>query len=129
MARFYQASSPALVFNLVARQVAAAQNRSLSENARALALLNMASNDSLVASFWMKYHYTLWRPETAIFEGSSDGNRKTAWNSAGFVPQWIEADLGASSQLTSLVLVVNQHPAGQTTHEVWVSNERIGAQH
>ena len=26
----------------------------------------MASNDSLVASFWTKYHYNLWRPETAI---------------------------------------------------------------
>ena len=37
----------------------------------------MASNDSLVASFWMKYQYTLWRPETAIHEGSVDGNPKT----------------------------------------------------
>ena len=37
----------------------------------------MASNDSLVASFWTKYHYKLWRPETAIREGSSDGNPDT----------------------------------------------------
>ena len=67
----------AFVFNLAARQVAAAEGSSLSENARALALLNMASNDSLVASFWTKYHYKLWRPETAIFEGNLDGNAKT----------------------------------------------------
>ncbi len=77
VARFYAASSPTFVFNLAARQVAAAEGSSLSKNARVLALLNMASNDSLVASFWMKYHYKLWRPETAIFEGSADGNPKT----------------------------------------------------
>jgi hypothetical protein len=37
------------------------QGRSISENARALALLNMASSDSLVASFYNKYHYDFWR--------------------------------------------------------------------
>jgi hypothetical protein len=77
VARFYNASSPTFVFNLAAREVAAAEGSSLSENARVLALLNMASNDSLVASFWTKYHYKLWRPETAIVEGSLDGNGKT----------------------------------------------------
>ncbi len=77
VARFYAASSPSFVFNLAARQVAATEGSSRSKNARVLALLNMASNDSLVASFWTKYHYKLWRPETAIFEGSVDGNPKT----------------------------------------------------
>ena len=38
---------------------------------------DVPSNDSLVASFWTKYHYKLWRPETAIFEGNLDGNAKT----------------------------------------------------
>jgi hypothetical protein len=77
VARFYAASSPSFVLNLAARQVAAAEGGSLAENARALALLNMASNDSLVASFWTKYHYQLWRPETAIREGDFDGNART----------------------------------------------------
>jgi hypothetical protein len=77
VARFYAASSPSFVFNLAARQLAVAEGSSLSENARVLALINMASNDSLVASFWMKYHYKLWRPETAIREGNLDGNAKT----------------------------------------------------
>ena len=71
VARFYAASSPAYVFNLAARQLAAKEHGSLSENARALALLNMASSDSLVASFWTKYHYVLWRPETAIRDSRS----------------------------------------------------------
>jgi hypothetical protein len=77
VARFYATSSPAFVFNLAARQVAVAEGSSLSKNARALALLNMASNDSLVASFWTKYRYKLWRPETGIFEGNRDGNSRT----------------------------------------------------
>jgi hypothetical protein len=54
------------VFNLAARQVAEAEERSSSENARMLALLNMATNDALVASFAAKYYYNFWRPETAI---------------------------------------------------------------
>ena len=66
VARFYAASSPAYVFNLAARQTATARNLSLSKNARLLALLNMASSDALVASFYNKYHYNFWRPETAI---------------------------------------------------------------
>jgi hypothetical protein len=77
VARFYAAASPSFVFNLAARQVAAAEGSSLSENARALALLNMASNDSLVASFWIKYHYNFWRPETAIRQANADGNGRT----------------------------------------------------
>ena len=83
--RFYTASSPSLVFNLAARQVAAAQGSSLAENARVLALLNMASNDSLVASFWAKYHYQLWRPATAIQDGNFDDNAKTDGD-PGFEP-------------------------------------------
>jgi hypothetical protein len=85
VARFYNASSPTFVFNLAARQVAAGEGSSLSENARTLALLNMASNDSLVASFWTKYHYQLWRPETAIREGNLDGNARTGAD-VTFVP-------------------------------------------
>jgi hypothetical protein len=77
VATFYAASSPTQVFNQAARQVAQEQGRSISENARALALINMAINDSLVASFLNKYHYNLWRPETAIHLGGTDDNRKT----------------------------------------------------
>jgi hypothetical protein len=74
---YYAVTSPVQVFNQAARQVAQEQGRSLSENARALALINMAINDSLVASFFNKYHYNFWRPETAIHAGDTDGNRKT----------------------------------------------------
>ena len=77
VALFYAASSPTQVFNQAAQQLAQEQGRSLTENARALALTNIAISDSLVASFLNKYHYNFWRPETAIHAGEVDGNRKT----------------------------------------------------
>jgi hypothetical protein len=83
VALFYAASSPTQVFNQAAEQVALEQGRSLSENARALALINMAMNDSLVASFFNKYYYNFWRPETAIHAGDMDGNPKTVGD-----PSW-----------------------------------------
>jgi hypothetical protein len=82
---FYAASSPTQVFNQAARQVAQQQQRTLSENARALALINMAISDSLVAAFYNKYHYNFWRPETAIRAGATDGNPKTEADPA-FMP-------------------------------------------
>ncbi len=85
VALFYAASSPTLVFNQAVQQVAQEQGRSLSENARALAVVNMAMNDSLVASFLNKYTYNFWRPETAIHGGDTDGNPKTHGDPS-FVP-------------------------------------------
>ena len=77
VATYYAATSPTQAFNQAARQVAQEQRHLLSENARALALINMAISDSLVASFFNKYHYNFWRPETAIRAGDTDGNPKT----------------------------------------------------
>jgi membrane-associated phospholipid phosphatase len=77
LALFFAATSPTQAFNQAARQVAEEKGGSLSENARALALMNMAISDSMVASFLNKYHYNFWRPETAIHAGDTDGNPKT----------------------------------------------------
>jgi hypothetical protein len=77
VARFYAAIAPATIMNMAARQIAAARGDSLSQNARALALINMAISDAAVASFGTKYHYTTWRPETAIHNADVDGNART----------------------------------------------------
>src|SRR3954452_13284047 len=73
---------------MVTRQIAVAKGLSLSENARALALIMMGANDSLIASFYNKYHYNLWRPETGIRNGKSEDNRKIAGDVsfATFIP-------------------------------------------
>jgi len=77
VAVFYASTSPAYVMNMAARQLAAAADDSLLDNARAFALINMAISDSAVASFGTKYYYTTWRPETAIHNADIDGNPKT----------------------------------------------------
>ncbi|HEX8030223.1 MAG TPA: vanadium-dependent haloperoxidase, partial [Vicinamibacterales bacterium] len=82
--RLYAVTSPSFALSMATRQIAAARGLSLSEDARALALIMMGINDSLIASFYNKYHYNLWRPETGIRAGESDGNRKTEGD-AGFL--------------------------------------------
>jgi hypothetical protein len=84
-ARFYAASSPSQLLNQAARQLSLSQGDSLPRNAWGLAVLNMAINDSLIASFRSKYLYTFWRPVTAIQNADTDGNRKTEADSA-FLP-------------------------------------------
>jgi hypothetical protein len=77
VAQFYALVPPTQVFDRAAQQVSGAQNRSLSDNARAFALINMAIADALVAVFDTKYFYVFWRPVTAIRAGESDGNPNT----------------------------------------------------
>ncbi|MGH8188608.1 MAG: vanadium-dependent haloperoxidase, partial [Steroidobacteraceae bacterium] len=77
VARFYAATAPVPVWNAAASQIAVEQGRSMSENARALALLNMAISDAQASVFETKYHYDFWRPETAIRAGDTDGNLLT----------------------------------------------------
>ncbi len=85
VARLYAATSPTFALSMASRNISAAKGLSLSENARAFALIMMGINDSLIASFYNKYHYNLWRPETAIHLGLHDGNPKTPGD-PGFVP-------------------------------------------
>ena len=76
VARFATAGA-VRIWNQAVSQASAAQGKSLSENARAFALLNMAINDGLISAMDTKYHYVFWRPYTAIRAGDTDGNRKT----------------------------------------------------
>jgi hypothetical protein len=85
VAVFYAATAPVPVWNSAASQVAVQQGRSLSETARALVLVNMAIADAQASVFETKYHYNLWRPETAIRAGDADGNPLTRAN-PDFVP-------------------------------------------
>lgn len=50
---------------------------SLLENARVLALLDLAMADSAIACWEAKYHYVAWRPVTAIPLADTDGNPAT----------------------------------------------------
>ena len=63
---------------------------------------------------------------TALPNNAFDGNLSTEWSSGTFVDQWIEVDLGQEYYLDSIQLLIDQLPPGNTTHEVWVSNQSIG---
>jgi len=71
IAQFWEATAPN-VYWPVARSVAATPGRSLSDNARLLALAAMAMDDALIAVFDAKYTYNFWRPVTAIRNGEGD---------------------------------------------------------
>jgi hypothetical protein len=78
VARFYAAFGPVTWANEAARQVINAHGGgTISENARLFAVLMMAVSDAAVSVFDTKYHYTTWRPETAIAAADTDGNAKT----------------------------------------------------
>jgi PAP2 superfamily len=61
----------------LARQIAIGRNMSVVESARFMALVTMAEMDAAIAVFDAKYHYTFWRPITAIRNGDIDDNPAT----------------------------------------------------
>jgi hypothetical protein len=85
VARFYAVVGDGLLWNPIARQIAAARRQSLAQNARAFALLNIALADAAIAVTETKYHYKTWRPETAIPAAATDGNDRTE-PQASFAP-------------------------------------------
>ena len=60
-----------------ARQLSAARNLSLAENARLFALLNMGTANTFITDWDAKFTYNFWRPVTAIRNGDQDGNDAT----------------------------------------------------
>lgn len=61
----------------VALPLSAQHHLTLYENARLLALLNLAQADGIIATFDAKYTYSFWRPVTAIRLADTDGNPAT----------------------------------------------------
>lgn len=73
---FAAATSGTYVWNRVAIDLAADRGFELSENARLLAALNLATADAAIACWDAKYHFEFWRPITAIQleDADDDGN-------------------------------------------------------
>ena len=68
-----------------ARQLSAARNLSLADNARLFALLNMGTANTFITDWDAKFTYNFWRPITAIRNGDQDGNDATE-RDAGWAP-------------------------------------------
>ena len=66
----------------MATALSARHHLNLLENARLLALINVASADAGIACWDSKYFYNFWRPITAIQLGDTDGNPATTADSS-----------------------------------------------
>jgi hypothetical protein len=77
IAKFWEATSP-VVYWPVARSVANAPGRDVTDNARLFAVAALAMDDALIAVFDAKYAYNFWRPITAIRNGEGDA-RDPGW--------------------------------------------------
>ena len=75
-AKFWVSTSP-VTFHPIIRSVTEQEGRDLTRNARLFAMATQAIDDSSIAVFDAKYHYSFWRPMTAIRNGDMDGNDAT----------------------------------------------------
>ena len=119
VARFYAATAPVPVWNSVAAQVAVEQERSMSENARTLALMNVAISDAAASVFETKYSYYLWRPETAI-HASGD----TAWMPYIVTPCFPSYG-SAHASLSNAARKVLERLSGPRRHFITLSNPAV----
>jgi hypothetical protein len=76
LAYFYSGNIPAQ-WNSALRGIATRYLRRTGDQARLLALANMATADALISAWDSKVHYVFWRPLTAIVEAGNDGNPHT----------------------------------------------------
>jgi hypothetical protein len=76
IAQFWYEDSP-LGWNRIANTVVRQRRLDNWAAARAFALVNFAMADGYIAGFEAKYRFRFWRPETAIHEADTDGNKLT----------------------------------------------------
>ena len=103
----------------VARQLSAAKNLSLAENARLFALLNMGTANTFITDWDAKFTYNFWRPVTAIRNGDQDGNdateRDAGWSPINATPMHPEypsqAAIIAGVSMGVFDAVVGPHPS------------------
>lgn len=119
-ARFWAtASSPTYQWNRLAVALGAQRRTTLSENARILALLNVAIADACIAVWRAKHDYMFWRPITAIQLATSDNNPATledaAWTPLITTPPYPDYPSGLCG-LAGAALTVLADYFGENSH-------------
>jgi hypothetical protein len=122
--QFWDYSLPPIYYGVV-RSVAQLPGRDTVRNARLYATVAQAMDDALIAVLDAKYHYSFWRPITAIRNGDIDGHPDTDRD-----PGWvslIEAPLhpeypSAHSILAATVGTILQSDAGQQALQLSTSS-------
>lgn len=84
----------------VLRQVSESSLATTGDRARLFALAYLATSDALISAWESKYHYSYWRPVTAIQEGDADGNPRTngdpEWQPLANTPNYPDYPSGAN---------------------------------
>jgi hypothetical protein len=78
---FWQ-TPPVGVWNILSRDLASARGLDTVEEARLLAMVNLAAADGAIACWNDKYYWNFWRPMAAIREADTDGNPDTLADAA-----------------------------------------------
>jgi hypothetical protein len=89
---YFYADNIFLQWNRTLRWIADARIPDIADSARLFALASLATADAVIAAWDTKKHYNVWRPMTAIQEGETDGNPRTAgdpgWQPLGNNPNY-----------------------------------------
>ena len=101
----FWAGNTALFWNRIAIQASTARHLTFTENAHLFALLNLAMGDAAIICWDAKYRYVLWRPITAVREGSLDPD--PTWR------PWIESFPAASP--SGVTPAHPEFPSGHST--------------
>jgi hypothetical protein len=120
--RFWQASTPAFLWNRVALDLIAAGDDDLSDHARLLALMNLATADAQIACWDSKYFFEFWRPVTAIRLADTDGNDDTVvdteWTPLLVTPPFPEYTSGHSCASSGAATVLAAYFGDATSFTV-----------
>jgi hypothetical protein len=117
--KFWTQANLGASWQAAARQLSAAKELSLAENARLFALLNMGTANTFINDWDAKFTYNFWRPVTAIRNGDMDGNdateRDAGWTSLNATPMHPEypsqAAIGCGLAIVVLESVFGRDPA------------------
>jgi membrane-associated phospholipid phosphatase len=119
---FWNASTASYYWDTIAISLGAQRHNTLSENARLLALLNVAMADAAIACWEAKYHYLFWRPVTAIPLAATDGNDDTtadpAWTPLFSTPAHPEYPSGHSTVSSAAATVLSDYFGEATSFSV-----------
>ena len=101
----FWAGNTTLYWNRIAIQASTARHLTFAENVHLFALLNLAMGDAAIICWDAKYRYVLWRPITAVREGSLDPD--PTWR------PWIESFPAASP--SGVTPAHPEYPSGHST--------------
>jgi hypothetical protein len=115
-AAFWQ-TNPGAGYNALARRLVDQHGLDLSDSARLFAMVDLSAADALISTWNDKYHWSFWRPVTAIRRADTDGNPATeadpTWTPL-FHPSLSPAIGGAGPAL--ITPPYPDHPSGATAY-------------